>query len=118
MGIYGRSIAIFITLFSLVLLSFVSVWAQPFGVMTQQPPKESQQAVLSSMHGRYVFGQISDSTQDQFMLDTATGRLWRLTKRSDIGVCLSTVPYRSAEGECSPLPESVPVSEAGEAKKQ
>jgi hypothetical protein len=117
MGIYGRSIAIFITLFSLVLLSFVSVWAQPFGVMTQQPPKESQKAVLSSMHGRYVFGQISDSDQDQFMLDTVTGRLWRLTKRSDIGVCLSTVPYRSAEGECSALPENASVSDR-KGKKQ
>jgi hypothetical protein len=109
--------AVFVTLFLLVVLSAASVYAQ-FGVMTQQPPQESHKAVLSSAHGRYVFGQISDSDQDQFMLDTATGRLWRLTKRSDIGVCLSTVPYRSAEGECSPLPESVPVSEAGEAKKQ
>jgi hypothetical protein len=108
---------VFVALFLLVVLSATSVYAQ-FGVMTQQPPQESQKAVLSATHGRYVFGQISDSDQDQFMLDTATGRLWRLTKRSDLGVCLSTVPYRSAEGECSPLPESVPVSEAGEAKKQ
>jgi len=118
MGIYGRSIAILITLFSLVLLFTVSGWAQPFGVMTQQPPQESQKAVLSSMHGRYVFGQISDSAQDQFMLDTVTGRLWRLTKRSDIGVCLSAVPYRSAEGECSALPEKVSVSDRSEGKKQ
>ena len=108
---------VFVALFLLVVLSATSVYAQ-FGVMAQQPPQESHKAVLSSANGRYVFGQISDSDQDQFMLDTATGRLWRLTKRSDIGVCLSTVPYRSAEGECSPLPESVPVSEAGEAKKQ
>ena len=112
-----RNSAVLATLFLLVMLSATSVYAQ-FGVMTQPPPKESHKAVLSSSHGRYVFGQISDSDQDQFMLDTVTGRLWRLTKRSDIGVCLSTVPYRSAEGECSPLPESVPVSEVGEAKKQ
>jgi hypothetical protein len=105
-----------VILFLLVVFSATSVYAQ-FGVMTQQPPQESEKAVLSAAHGRYVFGQISDSDQDQFMLDTATGRLWRLTKRSDIGVCLSTVPYRSAEGECSPLPESLPVPEAGEAKK-
>ena len=109
--------SVFVTLFLLVLLSATSVYAQ-FGVMKQQPPQESQKAVLSSMHGRYVFGQISDSGQDQFMLDTATGRLWRLTKRSDIGVCLSTVLYRSAEGECSALPESTPVSEGSEVKKQ
>ena len=109
--------AVLVTLFLLVTLSASSVYAQ-FGVMTQQPPQEAQKAVLSATHGRYVFGQISDSSQDQFMLDTATGRLWRLTKRSDIGVCLSTVPYRSAEGECSPLPERLPVSEGDEAKKQ
>ncbi|HUT69496.1 MAG TPA: hypothetical protein VMW89_02365 [Desulfatiglandales bacterium] len=112
-----KNSAVRVTLFLLVLFSATSVYAQ-FGVMTQQPPKEAQKAVLSSMQGRYVFGQISDSGQDQFMLDTATGRLWRLTKRSDIGVCLSTVPYRSAEGECSALPENAPVSEAGEVKKQ
>ena len=112
-----KNSAVLAALFLLVLFSATSVYAQ-FGVMTQQPPKEAQKAVLSSMQGRYVFGQISDSGQDQFMLDTATGRLWRLTKRSDIGVCLSTVPYRSAEGECSALPENAPVSEAGEVKKQ
>ena len=109
---------LFVTLFLLVLFSAASVYAQPFGGMKQQPPQESQKAVLSSMHGRYVFGQISDSGQDQFMLDTATGRLWRLTKRSDIGVCLTTVPYRSAEGECSALPENAPVSDGSEVKKQ
>lgn len=109
--------AVFVTLFLLVLFSATSVYAQ-FGVMKQQPPQESQKAVLSSLQGRYVFGQISDSGQDQFMLDTATGRLWRLTKRSDIGVCLTTVPYRSAEGECSALPENAPVSEGSEVKKQ
>ena len=111
-----KNSAVLVILFLLVVFSATSVYAQ-FGVMTQQPPQESEKAVLSAAHGRYVFGQISDSDQDQFMLDTATGRLWRLTKRSDIGVCLSTVPYRSAEGECSPLPESLPVPEAGEAKK-
>jgi len=112
-----KSSPVLFTVFLLVVLAATSVYAQ-FGVMTQQPPQESQKAVLSSAHGRYVFGQISDSDQDQFMLDTATGRLWRLTKRSDIGVCLSSVPYRSAEGECSPLPEQLPVSEGDEAEKQ
>ena len=114
---HTKNIAVLVTLFLLVVLSATSVYAQ-FGVMKQQPPQESQRAVLSSTHGRFVFGQISDSGQDKFMLDTATGRLWRLTKRSDIGVCLSTVPYRSAEGECSALPENAPVSEGSKVKKQ
>jgi hypothetical protein len=118
MGVYGKTIAILITLFSLIVLSAVSLRAQPLGVMTQQPAQESQHAVLSSTQGRFVFGQISDSGNDQFMLDTATGRLWRLTKRTDIGVCLSSVPYRSAEGECSAFPEGTPVSERSRATKK
>jgi hypothetical protein len=34
--------------------------------------------ILSSASGRYVFGQISDFRRDQYMLDTQTGRLWRV----------------------------------------
>jgi hypothetical protein len=37
--------------------------------------------LLSSQNGRYVFGQISDFRSDQFLLDTATGRLWRIVLR-------------------------------------
>lgn len=35
-------------------------------------------SVLSSAGGRYVFGQISGYGRHQFMLDTQTGRLWRM----------------------------------------
>jgi hypothetical protein len=34
--------------------------------------------VLSQPNGRFAFGQISDARRDQFMLDTATGRLWQV----------------------------------------
>lgn len=37
---------------------------------------------LSSASGRYVFGQISDFRRDQYMLDTLTGRLWRIVQVS------------------------------------
>jgi hypothetical protein len=39
----------------------------------------SQQANISSTNGRYAIGQISQSRQDQFVLDTQTGRVWRVT---------------------------------------
>lgn len=32
---------------------------------------------LSSDGGRYVFGQISEYRKDQYLLDTATGRVWQ-----------------------------------------
>jgi len=118
MGIYGRIIAISIALPLLVLYSSMSVCAQPLGVMPPQPQQKSQPQVLSSPSGRFVFGQISDSSKDQFMLDTFTGRLWRITKRTDIGICLTSVPYRTADGECSALPEDISDSGSREVKKQ
>jgi hypothetical protein len=81
--------------------------AQPFGMASSQPQAAPEFKVLCSATGRYVFGQISDSSKDQFMLDTLTGRLWRIAESGDIGIYLRTVPYRDEEGKCSPLPESV-----------
>jgi hypothetical protein len=109
MGKYVTIIAILIALFSFLFFSPLSVDAQ-FGFSSPQVPQKTQQAVLSSSQGRFAFGQVSDSSEDKFMLDTFTGRLWRLSKRTDIGICLTAVPYRSAEGECSPLPEKIPDS--------
>ena len=106
MGKYVTIIAVLIALFSFLFFSPLSVDAQ-FGFTPQQVPQKSHQAVLSTAQGRFAFGQVSDSSEDKFMLDTFTGRLWRLGKRTDIGICLTTVPYRSAEGECSPLPEKI-----------
>lgn len=113
---YVTIIAILITLCSFVHFCPSSAGAQPFGFKPQQVPQKSQQAVLSTAQGRFAFGQVSDSSEDKFMLDTFTGRLWRLGKRSDIGLCLTTVPYRSKDGECSALPE--PISDAKSGKKK
>jgi hypothetical protein len=41
-------------------------------------PAPPQARVLQADGGRFVFGQISDFRRDQFMLDTKTGRLWRV----------------------------------------
>lgn len=109
MGTKISVIAIFIALSVFLFFSPLSVDAQ-FGFQPQQVPQKSHQAVLCTAQGRFAFGQISDSSDDKFMLDTVTGRLWRLTKRTDIGLCLTSVPYRSEDGEYSPLPEKIPVS--------
>ena len=65
---------IVIPMFLLVLLGAMGVSAQPLGIGSPQI-RPSQHKVLSSANGRFVFGQISSSSKDQFMLDTATGRL-------------------------------------------
>ena len=117
MGKYVTIIAGFIALFSLLFFTPLSVDAQ-FGFTPQQVPQKSQQAVLSTAQGRFAFGQVSDSSEDKFMLDTLTGRLWRLGKRTDIGLCLTPVPYRSEDGECSALPEPVSDAESGKAKRK
>jgi hypothetical protein len=110
MKMFVKSIAILVMLSSCAFFAPSIVGAQPFGFGTPQVPEKSQQTVLSSPQGRFAFGQVSDSSEDKFMLDTFTGRLWRLSKRTDIGICLTAVPYRSEEGECSPLPEKIPDS--------
>ena len=91
----------------LVLVGATGVYAQPLGLGSskiQQP----QQKVLSAENGRFVFGQISGSSKDQFMLDTVTGRLWRIAETGEIGMFLRAVPYRNDEGEISPVPEKIP----------
>lgn len=117
MGKYVTGIALGIGLFVLMLFSPLSVGAQ-FGFQQQPAPQKSHQAVLCASQGRFAFGQISDSSDDKFMLDTLTGRLWRLNKRSDIGLCLTPVPYRSEDGECSALPGDIPVSTEKESQKR
>ena len=105
-----RSIKMAIMAMPLLLLVWVdatAVYAQPLGLGSskiQQPP---QHKVLSSDNGRFVFGQISDSSKDQFMLDTATGRLWRIGESGKLGTFLKSIPYRNAKGECTILPEEI-----------
>jgi hypothetical protein len=108
------------TLFSAMIvgigtaLSFTPALAQ-FGISQAPPQKISSEKVLSSGTGRYVFGQISDSSKDQFMLDTLTGRLWRIGETSS-GVHLKEIPYRDEKGRLSPYPDGAPETKPGESK--
>ncbi len=95
-------LAIMLTL----LFASAQLWAQPLGIMSQQPQKTPHKGTLCSDSGRFVFGQISDSSKDQFMLDTQTGRLWRISETGRIGLFLQTVPYKSLDGEYRDLPAS------------
>ena len=102
----------------LALLLWVSlvgqpVYAQPLGLGGARQEQPVQQGVLSSDNGRFVFGQISDSSKDQFMLDTATGRLWRVGESGKIGMFLKAIPYRDKEGVCTCLPDKLPSAEKG-----
>ena len=77
-----------------------------FGVSPTQVMMDKGK-VLSAAGGRFVFGQISDSGKDQFMLDTLTGRLWRIGESSDVGMHLKPIPYRTEDGSYSPAPDGV-----------
>ena len=113
-----KKILMILSLFSVVLFGSITTYAQPLGLMSQQPPQISQQKILSSANGRFVFGQISGSSKDQFMLDTFTGRLWRIAESGAIGIFLRPVPYRNEDGKCSALPESMPEPGAEEVEKE
>lgn len=62
--------------FSLMALFFIP--AISFGI--DRDPIEPK--TLSSHNGRYVFGQVSPGSVNQFMLDTQTGRLWRMNTKT------------------------------------
>jgi hypothetical protein len=95
-------------------ISFTPAFAQ-FGIAQAPAQKISSEKVLSSGVGRYVFGQISDSSKDQYMLDTLTGRLWRIGETSS-GVHLKEIPYRDDKGKVSPYPDGAPDTKPGESK--
>ena len=49
------------------------------------------------------------------MLDTLTGRLWRIGETSS-GVHLKEIPYRDDKGKLSPYPDGAPETKPGESK--
>ncbi len=101
-----KLLVLIVTWSLLVLLYAANVFAQTLGAAPRQTEK-SKQEILSSENGRFVFGQISDSSKDQFMLDTVTGRLWRIAETGEIGMFLRAIPYRNEEGEISHVPEEI-----------
>jgi len=88
-----------------------------FSAMASAEPvevKPPQQKSLSSVQGRFVFGQISEYRRDQYMLDTATGRLWqKVCAQSDSGkstqddciTVLQTIPYVGTDDKWSVTPK-------------
>ena len=106
-----------IALVGLTLIGTSNVSAQPFGLGGQQGLDIPQHKLLSG-GGRFVFGQVSASSKDKFMLDTVSGRLWRISESGGVGLFLKAVPYRIGDGEYEPLPPEQPKGEAEETKKE
>ncbi len=117
MGRYIKIFVMVVALPTLVIFGSKSVWAQAFGFGSSQQGEESQK-ILMSGKGRFVFGQISDSSKDQFMLDTFSGRLWQIAESGEIGKFLRTVPYHTAGGEYTPLPGDISESKPKKAEKK
>lgn len=46
-------------------------------------------------NGRFVFGQINDARADQFLLDTATGQMWRMVLKEKDETILIPIMIRS-----------------------
>ena len=75
-------------------------------------------SVLAAPSGRFVFGQMSGSGEDQYMLDTQTGRLWKLESP---GGSLTLVPisYLAHDATKTVLPpenDKEPVAKPGGSK--
>jgi Tol biopolymer transport system component len=86
-----------------MIFAAIVATAVPLGnIATAQT--SNQPAVLGG-GGRYVFGQINEYNADQYMLDTATGRLWRLVDTADgVNSVLEMVPYALPDGRSQQLP--------------
>jgi len=118
MGISKRTVFMAIVILSLLSFFSFSVYGEPFGNVSLQQKQESKHQVLISQNGRFVFGQISDSSKDKFMLDTFTGRLWQISETGAIGLFLKSVSYRTEEGKLSPLPDGVSGTVSKKVKKK
>lgn len=84
-------------------VSALIVLAGAFCAASVQAQTSNKPAVLGT--GRYVFGQVNEYNADQYMLDTQTGRLWRLVDTADgRGSVLEAVPYTLPDGRTQTLP--------------
>ena len=101
----------------LIFFGSYDAYAQ-FGIGQQPIQKNVEAKCLSAAGGRFVFGQISDSDKDKFMLDTQTGRLWQIAESGEVGLFLREVPYRIGDGNYKPIPKGVTVPEPKEAEKK
>ena len=65
--------------------------------------------IIAPAGGRFVFGQMSGSGADQYMLDTQTGRLWKLQSPEN-SLALVPIPYRAADATRTALPSDEPAA--------
>lgn len=59
---------------------------------------DARKSALSSPIGKYVYGQISEFGKDKFMLDTQTGRLWRLVIVGEVSAADATADNPESDG--------------------
>lgn len=105
MGMLYRTFLLSLSLFLIVTFFSHKASAQTFDILSKKGGQKPQKQILSSPGGKFVFGQASDSNRDLYMLDTITGRLWKISERGDIGIFLKNIPYCDSEGKCSSTPE-------------
>ena len=103
----NKKVLVMVLALSFFLLSGVTKAHAQFGLGGTPPQQRIEPKSLSSENGRFVFGQISASSKDKFMLDTWSGRLWRIAESGEIGLFLRAVPYRLGDGEYAPLPKKL-----------
>lgn len=76
---------------------FLAILVVAVSAQAQDMPA-NKPSVLSTPSGRFVFGQIGQSRADQYMLDTATGRLWRIVIDDKGHAILQNVDYIMVNG--------------------
>lgn len=104
---FRKGLVMGLTLFFFLLSGLTYAYAQ-FGLGGTAPQQTIEPKPLSSENGRFVFGQISASHKDKFMLDTWSGRLWHIAESGEVGLFLRAVPYRIGDGKYAPLPDKLP----------
>ena len=96
----GQSVMAMNRAISCMLLVLAPAWL----AADASAQSRNQPAVLGGQ-GRYVFGQINEFNADQYMLDTQTGRLWRLVDTADGNASvLEPVPYTLSGGGLQAFP--------------
>jgi hypothetical protein len=63
--------------------------------------------------GRYVFGQINELSADQYLLDTQTGRVWRLVDTADGAASVfEPIRFQLPDGSSQALPPAADTAPA------
>ena len=95
--------AAFLTFSSLSAHSAFAQQKEAPSVLAEVPP------VLAAPGGRFVFGRVSKTDGDQYLLDTQTGRLWYVLltkdKNQETVQVLQPVLFLSEDGTKKPTPE-------------